>query len=405
MDLKERGTLLRIAPHLVRPLPFILPFYDASFLTRTKIEIGLSLYDWFAGGANLEKHRTLKMDEIAVLEPYVRMEDLSGGALFWDAQVDLPERLCMANILDAETAGATVFNYCRVRGAITENGRIVGVIAKDAGRPVAVRARMIVNASGPWFDRVAGLLQKGERQKIRTTKGVHIACPPTISKHAVVFDSHIDGRTMFVIPWLGFTWVGTTDTDFAGDPNEAYATREDVRYLVESAAAVVPALKDTEIYFSTAGVRALVRAGGSESSVSRKHRFETMPGLVSVLGGKITGYRAIAEEVTDILADKLTIKTGCQTANLTLPATPDMELEKQILYSVEKEHCHTLNDFVFRRTSLGFAPDQGRSQLERIADKLADALNWSNEERNAQLKEYSSVVERANAFRQRLSVP
>ena len=333
MDLRERAVLLRIAPDLVRPLRFILPFYDANVLTRTKFQLGLSMYDWFAGRANLGKHQTLNPEQVGLLEPHLRKEDLRGGAVFYDAQVDSPEQLCLANILDAEAAGARVFNYCPVQGAIRENNQIRGVAVSDGGKRVEVRARITVNASGPWFDKVAGLLDSRTRPKIRTTKGVHIACSSTVSEHAIIFDSPIDGRTMFVIPWRGFTWIGTTDTDFSGDPRTAHATREEVDYLLKSAASVVPAVKDAEIYFSNAGVRALVRASGTESSVSRKHRIENPnPGLISVLGGKITGYRAIAEEVTDIAAKKLGIRSSCQTADRFLPTAPELPLAERIRY-------------------------------------------------------------------------
>jgi glycerol-3-phosphate dehydrogenase len=205
---------------------------------------------------------------------------------------------------------------------------------------------------------------------------------------------------MFVIPWRGFTWIGTTDTDFSGDPRTAYATREDVDYLLTSATSVIPAVKDAEVYFSNAGVRALVRAAGTESSVSRKHRIENPdPGLISVLGGKITGYRAIAEEATDIAANRLGVKSICQTADRILPTAPELALRDRVRYSVEKEHCRTLNDFVFRRTALGFSADQARSQIEGIADMLANAANWTDMRRTEELEEYFAFVARSNAFR------
>src|SRR5687767_6665343 len=227
MDLKERATLLKIAPHFVKPLPFILPYYGANVLKRTKFELGLSLYDWFAGKANLERHGNLGPEEIARLEPHIKTTNLRGGARFLDAQVDSPELLCLANILDAESLGAKVFNYSRVAGAIREDGKIAGVVATDESGSHSVRARITVNASGPWFDLVAQSFAPGETKKIRTTKGVHIACPPTLSDHAVIFESPVDGRTMFVIPWLNLTWIGTTDTDFQGDPRDASATAAD----------------------------------------------------------------------------------------------------------------------------------------------------------------------------------
>ena len=411
MDLRERATLLKIAPHLVKPLPFILPFYNSNFFERAKFKIGLTIYDAFAGGKNLEKHKILSSEKIYELESKLATTNLNGGALFYDAQVNFPERLCLENLLDAERAGAEVFNYCRVTNAVREDEKISGVIISDgldeSKRDIAVRGKIIVNASGAWFNKVAGVIEKKAQNEIRTTKGVHIACPPTLAKHAVIFNSPLDGRVMFVIPWLGFTWIGTTDTDFIGDPQEARATGADVRYLIESAAAIIPELKNAEIYFANAGVRALVRAAGSESSVSRKHKIETardhqVGGLVNILGGKITSYRAIAEEVTDILARDLGIKNICLTALKMLPETEiKTDLKSQIKHAVENEHCVKLNDFIFRRTSHGFAPDQGKSVVAEVADLLGEELSWTIEKRAAEIREYSAFVKRANLFRKK----
>src|SRR6185295_2403125 len=168
------------------------------------------------------------------------------------------------------------------------------------------------------------------RAQIRTTKGVHIACPPVTSRAVVVF-SRVDGRLMFVIPWLGHTWIGTTDTDFTDDPATANATAKDVDYMLRSVTEYFPTLDTARIYFSNAGVRALVKDEGSESSISRMHRISDgarsgAENLVSVLGGKITGYRAIAEEVVDVVCSKLNVAAPCMTARNPLPgAGPDRE--------------------------------------------------------------------------------
>lgn len=410
MDLKERATLLKIASHLVKPLPFILPFYDSNFFGRTKFKIGLTMYDFFAGKENLDKHRTLDTKEISELEPKLSTKNLDGGAMFYDAQVNFPERLCLENLLDAERAGAEIFNYCRVTEAIHDHGKISGVVVSDlldeSQKNIAVRGEIVVNASGAWFNKVAGAVERKEQNNIRTTKGIHVACPPTLQKHAVIFNSPLDGRVMFVIPWNGFTWIGTTDTDFPDDPHDVRATKKDVDYLVESASAIIPELKNTEIYFANAGVRALVREAGSESSVSRMHKIETalehrVNGLVNVLGGKITGYRQIAEEVTDILARHLNVKDICWTASRVLPETEtEADLEAQVKRAVRREHCVTLNDFIFRRSFLGFTEDQGQSKVEAAADLLAKELNWTAEKRAAEIEDYKSKIKHTNSFRE-----
>jgi hypothetical protein len=193
------------------------------------------------------------------------------------------------------------------------------------GEERELRARVVVNASGPWFDRLAAKLAPHPRRLIRTTKGVHYACEP-LTRHAVVLFSPIDGRLIFAIPWLGSGWVGTTDTDYDGDPGEARATSEDLDYLRRSAAGFLPQAERSRIHYTTAGVRALVMQPGSESDVSRLHRIDSGPaGVISVLGGKITGYRAIAEEATDRLCRELGAARKADTAEAPLPVGPGEE--------------------------------------------------------------------------------
>lgn len=363
MDLREREILLRIAPHLVRPLPFLLPFYQRSLFYRLKMRIGLWLYDLLSYDKSLPSRRTLSAAEVRAMEPALEPRGLQGAAMYYDAQASLPERLCLENILDARAHGAAAFNYAEVVGALHDGDRLAGLRVRDtlAGRGAAadaaraaawtaggaeaggssqtsdtagaagggevvdVRARVVVNASGPWFDRVAGRLTATHARRIRTTKGVHFAVP-SMATHAMSLFSPLDERLVFVIPWLGYTWIGTTDTDFTDDPATARATHEDMAYVLESVRPFFPQVTPESIVFSNAGVRALVMEEGDESSVSRAHQVVAderagAPGLVSVLGGKLTGYRAIAEEATDIVSKKLDPQgpRACRTADDALP--------------------------------------------------------------------------------------
>ena len=248
--------------------------------------------------------------------------------VYFDAQANSPERLCLENIIDAREHGAQAFNYTEVTGAFYTGDVIDGIRVRDLliddRTEVSVKSRVVVNASGAWFDRVASrLTAPGRATQIRTTKGVHITCPPVANRAVVVF-SRVDGRLMFVIPWLGYSWIGTTDTDFAADPATARATSEDVDYVLRSVTEYFPTLDTTQIYFSNAGVRALVKEEGSKSSVSRRHRIADgahsgAGNLVSVLGGKITGYRGISEEVVDAVCAKLNVNAPCVTATSPLP--------------------------------------------------------------------------------------
>ncbi len=266
MDLRERETLLRIAPHLVKPLEFILPFYQSSIFYRSKMKIGMTLYDLLSYDKSLPRHRFLSAEEVKKLEPTLRQHGLQGAAAYYDAQVNSPERLCLENIIDACEHGAQTFNYAEVTGALHKGHRMEGVRVRDTLRDdlpeVTIKGSVVVNASGAWFDRVARkLTDRAKPPQIRATKGIHITCPPMVQRAVVLF-SAVDGRLMFVIPWLGYSWIGTTDTDFNTDPATVRATSADVDYVLRSLSTYFPMLDQAQIFFSNAGVRSrfLVRA-------------------------------------------------------------------------------------------------------------------------------------------------
>ena len=457
MDLRERETLLRIAPHLVKPLEFIMPFYGSSLFHRCKIKLGMTLYDLLSYDKSLPRHRFLTPAELEKMEPNLCRQDLKGAMAYFDAQANSPERLCLENIIDAREHHAQTFNYTEVTGAFYTGDLIQGIrvrdVLSDDRTEVSVNSRVVVNASGAWFDRVAGkLTEPAGAMQIRTTKGVHIACPPVANRAVVVF-SRVDGRLMFVIPWVGHSLIGTTDTDFAADPATAHATSEDVDYVLRSVKEYFPTLDTTQIYFSNAGVRALVKEKGSKPSVSRRHRIADgahsgTVNLISVLGGKITGYRAIAEEVVDAVCGKLKVDTPCGTAGAPLPGArgagrpsdvsksgltnetithlfelygsranqviqlassreplreplslyaPDVAA--QVVFSARTEQCVRLVDLLLRRTLLGFAQDQGRGAVARAAALLAEELAWSPDRTRAEISLYQEHVSATQAFR------
>ena len=427
MDLRERETLLRIAPHLVKPLEFVIPFNDVGRWQRTKLRIGLALYDALAFGSSLPRHRTSPRE-----------------AAYYDARIDSPERLCLENLVDAAAHGGVPLNYVEVTGAIRNDGAIDGIRVRDrlTGAASDIRARVTVNASGPWFERVAGTLAGRLPGRIRMTKGVHLVCPPMTDRAMVLF-SRVDGRLMFAIPRVGHTWLGTTDTDYSGDPAEAAATPEDVQYVVESLRGAFPALSPDDVLYTTAGVRALVMQRGSESSVSRMHKVVDgekvgAPGLVSILGGKITGYRAIAEDATDIICRRLEVNRRSTTADDALPgargtrntqvaphlydvygnradevarlAASHRELARplspkypdiraQVVFAVRHEYCVTVADFIRRRSLLGASSDQGWDAAAAVAAVMGEELGWSSEQRAMELERYGRDIERTQAFR------
>lgn len=457
MDLRERETLLRIAPHLVKPLEFIMPFYGSSLFYRCKMKMGMMLYDLLSYDKSLPRHRFLTPAELKNMEPNLYQQDLQGAMVYFDAQASSPERLCLENIIDACEHGAQTFNYAEVTSALYTREVIQGIrvrdLLSDDLKEVSIKSRVVVNASGPWFDRVAGrLTDSGCSPQIRTTKGVHIACPP-VTKRAVVIFSRVDGRLMFVIPWLGYSWIGTTDTEFAADPATAHATSEDVDYVLRSVTEYFPTLDTTQIYFSNAGVRALVKKPGRQSSVSRRHRIADgahsgVANLISALGGKITGYRAIAEEVVDAVCAKLNVNASSRTATVALPGAREAvepsdfssaglrpeaitylfelygsrateviqlaaseahlrepltpyapDVAAQVVFAVRTEQCARLVDFLLRRTLLGFSQDQGQSAMARAAALLADELKWSPERMSEEISLYEDYIIATQAFR------
>lgn len=341
-DLREREILLRIAPHRVRPLPFLVPFYHQSFFYRAKLRLGMALYDLLSYDKSLPKHRILSREETLRCEPGLSPEGLQGAALYYDAQANLPELLCVDNVLDAAAHGAQIYNHAEVIDLLREgNGRVTGIRARDTrtGETSEARAGAILNISGPWLNAFLGRFTPAARPLLRLTKGIHFTAP-SASQNALVLFSRQDGRLFFVIPWLGYAWVGTTDTDFDSDLDAVHATQEDVYYLLDSVRPILPNADWNTIYYSNAGVRALVRnrrPNARESEVSRKHGIiahtaeEKLEGMVSVLGGKLTAYRDIAREAVEAAVRQIPAHpslAACETGRRPLPGGEESNLEK-----------------------------------------------------------------------------
>ncbi len=310
----------------------------------------------------------------------------------------LPERLALENVIDAERHGAVVRNYAEVVGVVRANGRIAALQVRDAdsGEQAEVRAKVLVNATGPWFDRVSDRLGKAGSRRIRTTKGIHLACGPMIRKANVLF-SPVDGRLFFVIPLLGTTWISTTDTDYREDPGGVRAEEEDIDYLLRSVEPFFPDVRRLPLYSTSAGVRALVKQDGSESSVSRLHKVEeTEPGVVSVLGGKITGYRAIAEDTADVVCRLLGVTVKCSTGAAALPGTGAAEtiygsrrtgvdalvrefgaIGAEAVFAAREEYLRHLDDYLIRRAPHAFAADFGASVAAEAMGALSKELGWN----------------------------
>ena len=448
LDLRERETLLRIAPHLVKPLEFLIPFFDDTPVSPLKLRAGLAIYDALSYDKSLPSRRALSADAARASDAALVNSGVRGAVAYYDARVDSPERLALENVLEAAEHGAAVVNYCEAVSTIMRDGAIAGIRVRDSidGHEAAIDARTVVNATGAWFETVARALTGRRPGRVRSTKGIHIACPPLTGRALVLF-SRVDARLMFAIPRAGLTWIGTTDTDYQGDPAAARATRAEVEYLLESVRGAFPSLGFDDVLYTTAGVRALVMQGGAESSVSRMHKVVdgeplAPAGMISVLGGKITGFRAIAEDVTDAACRRLGVPhrrsvtattplpgarggapaghTGVMrhlyelygsrasevmaiasgSPGLELPLSPGHpDIAAQVVFGVRSEHCVRLSDFLRRRTLLGASPDQGWGAAAQAAAIMASELGWTADRTAAELDAYRLDIEDTRAFR------
>ncbi len=350
-SLREKRTLERLAPHLVRPLPFLVPIYRGAPRGLITVRIGMWLYDLLTPGKTTERYRVLRPVDALTMEPSVRAEDLRGAGYYFDDLLLYPERLCLENVLSAARHGARTFNYCEVEEFVPGRRGIDGVKVRDllSGQVQLVRAATIVNCAGPWVDRVRAMAKVADRSPrvVRTTKGIHCLLPRMTDR--AVYLSARDERMIFVIPWREFSLVGTTDTDFEGDPDRLWATREEVTYLLEEVAKVLPDKRATfeNVSYTYAGVRPLsFEPGAPASRVSREHKVipEGPDGrFFSVTGTKLTCFRSLAEDVGNRVMRVLGRGLAPRTARLTLDGVDEEvgKIEARVWMDVSEEMAAT----------------------------------------------------------------
>jgi len=310
---RERRVLLTIAPHLVRPLRFVFPVYSGARVPPWKLRAGMWLYDLLAGFRNVHPHRWLSPAKAREAEPGLRDKDLRGAALYWDAQTD-DARLVVATLRGAAQAGALVANYTAVTSFIHAEGRVVGVVVRDSlsGEERSVRAHVVVNAAGPWVDRVRRLDAPTATTLIRPSKGAHaiVRRDRLGLRDAVTLTSPLDGRVMFLLPWNDLAYIGTTETESDVSLDDVRATGADVTYLLRSANAIFPQarLAPNDVIATWAGLRPLLAPDKDVSAgrVPREHRIVASPsGLITIAGGKLTTYRVMGRDVVDLVARRL----------------------------------------------------------------------------------------------------
>jgi glycerol-3-phosphate dehydrogenase len=330
---RERRILLRIAPHLVHPLSFIFPVHRKGRPFFWRLAAGMWLYDLLALFRNVRWHRMLGKRGVLRSEPMLRALDLVGGARYYDAQCD-DARLVIATVRSAAGHGALVSNYMRVEQLEVVDGRVRGARVTDqlSREPGTIKATTVVNATGPWCDRIRRLEFPHAVPLLRPTKGAHVIVPRARIGHtnALTITSPIDDRVMFILPWGDLSIIGTTDTDTTAPPEELTVDPDDVLYLLRSANAYFPNARLTEedVLGTFAGLRPLLAEeegsrGKSASRVSREHRIIQGPnGMWTIAGGKLTTYRSMAAELVNGVVKELRKTYG---RNGYRPAPTDRE--------------------------------------------------------------------------------
>ena len=324
----ERAIVHQLAPHLVVPEKMLLPLAEKRGLGYWLTSIGLKIYDWLAGVKAEDRRRMLTRTQTLKQEPLLRDNDIRGGAIYAEYRTD-DARLTIEIVKQAAREGAVIANYLRVTDFVYNNSMISGVRARSAeGEEITIVSRFVVSAAGPWVDELREINRSRQGKRLHLTKGVHIVVPrqKLPVRQAIYFDV-ADGRMIFAIPRGRITYIGTTDTNYDADKDNVWATREDANYLLSAVNATFPSVGLTlsDIESSWAGLRPLIHEEGkSASELSRKDEiFESDSGLISIAGGKLTGYRKMAERVVNLVAKKHGTKLPVgKTASIQLGKAP-----------------------------------------------------------------------------------
>ena len=469
-SLKEREVLLRTAPHLVNPLQLTIPVYRDRSRPYWKIWAGMILYDIFSFDKTLPSHRMLPQEKFEQIFRSVDKDNLSGGAQYYDGQVTFAERLCLENILSAQNAGASVLNYVEVMELDIKGDRITDVVCKDklTGESFTISASedaVVVNTAGPWIDRICQRGNKagkdvtiGDAKKNGGTKGSHIVVEPFpgAPDSNLYVEAKSDGRPFFILKWLDKYLIGTTDIPYKEDIENIKADNDEIDYLLQEVNNIVPIanLKRDDVIFTYSGVRPLPNSEGKKpGSITRKHiifdhKKEGVKNLLTLIGGKLTTYRNVGEEMVDDIFKRMKKSPQpCRTDSLPLPGcilpsdpriqkaiteyspilstniidhlffsygakalevlpltkdNPDLreqispntpDIKAQIVYAVRSELAHTLVDILRRRTTLAMNGNYGMDLLPTVTETLQKHCGWTAEQCDRACNDYRFYME------------
>jgi len=451
-SLRERELLFRLAPHLVWPVRLLMPFYAHNRRGPKLIRLGMVLYDALSFDKKTGRHEILDRAGVTARFTGIGQDGLAGSAVFTDGQVELAERLCVELAVAAAGDGAVIRTKARVEEPVRDGDRVVGVRFRDLTTDTVheVHAPVVLNVAGPWIDRVFRRNTPEQPRLNGGTKGSHLIVEkfPGAPTDVVYYESKADGRLVLVIPWLGRYLLGTTDLRFDEDPDEARCDADEMAYILGEVNALIPeaGLTPEHVIYTYSGVRPLPYAPGvKESSVPRTHVLHDhgpeLTGLVTVVGGKLTTYRQLAEDAVDDVFRRIGRKAPkCVTARLPFPgaggdrttlrahlvgpaglsgqtadrllrfygrravdvvaaAGDDAELLEvfdpatgaigaELLFAVRYEFARTLTDVLARRVLLAFEPGHGLDSAPRAAALLGARLGWDSARQDAELAEY-----------------
>jgi glycerol-3-phosphate dehydrogenase len=456
-SLRERERLFRLAPHLVKPLRLIMPFYSHNRRPAWMIRLGMIAYDVLSFDKKTGRHQIMSTEATLRRFPGIAREGLGGAAVFTDGQVEYAERLCVEVAVAAAGNGAVIRTKARVEEPVMREGRLAGVRYRDTTTDTLheMHAPLVLNVAGPWIDRI---FRRGAPPQPRLnggTKGSHLVVDafPGAPDDVVYYESKTDGRLVLVIPWMGRYLIGTTDLRFDEDPGEARCDLDEMTYLLEEVNTLIPQARLTHehVLFTYSGVRPLPYAPDVEEwEIPRSHVLHDhapdIPGLVTVVGGKLTTYRQLAEDAIDDAFERLGRKAPrCVTAGLPLPgasgdlrevrsfllraglsertaarlvalyggraldvlaeAEDDRELLEvlhpgtgaiaaELVFTQRHEFARTLTDVLARRVLLAFEPGHGLDVVDRAAAVLGDRLGWDEDRRASEIAEYRTWLSR-----------
>lgn len=449
-SLHERRNLRKIAAHLVKPIRINIPIYKSARRGPWLIRIGMLAYDILSFGKAMPRHDMLSSDALLESEPGLMAEGLRAGARYYDAQVTFVERLVLENLLAARAAGTDIRTYHEVTQIQTVTGKVrsLAFVNKKTGERGELSARVVVNAAGPWVDNVLQTAVDNPRRLVGGTKGSHIVVGAFegAPDEAFYVEAESDGRPFFIIPWNRQYLIGTTDIRYKASLSELRASSEEIAYLLAETNRVFPSARLTvkDIHHTCAGVRSLpYREKGPESAITRKHIIKRnkaiAANLFSIIGGKLTTYRHLAEQTVDRIGKIMKRRLPeCRTHDTPLPggwgieearaalkgldklsdrgtqrlldvyggrATQLVELAKsdavlshtldneqsvlaaEVAFAFREEFAQSLCDVVHRRLMLGLSADQGRPLYEKIATLAANEQRWEASRVTSELEE------------------